>query len=89
MIDLLDQRVHEGARACVKHRASRLGVIDACDAITHANCTVGFRNRLTHEYAKVDDALVRGVIERDLAGLRSETASLLGHLDDAPTDIGD
>ena len=50
---------------------------EAFASITNANRIVGFRNQLTHEYANVDDALVWGVIERDLAGLRSEAASLL------------
>lgn len=53
--------------------------------ITHANRIVGFRNQLTHEYANVDDALVWGVIERDLADLRTEAASLLGELDERPS----
>lgn len=36
-------------------------------------------------HADVDDALVWGVIERDLAGLRAEAAMLLSNLD-GPTD---
>ncbi len=58
-------------------------------SITHANRIVGFRNQLTHEYANVDDALVWGVIQRDLPGLRSQAAAWLRQLDDAPTDSGD
>jgi uncharacterized protein with HEPN domain len=39
---------------------------------------VAFRNILIHGYASVDDRLVWGVVERDLAGLREAVARLLG-----------
>lgn len=38
---------------------------------------VAFRNILVHGYATVDDRLVWGVVERDLAGLRDALARLL------------
>ena len=39
---------------------------------------VAFRNILIHGYATVDDRLVWGVVERDLAGLREILGRLLG-----------
>ena len=39
---------------------------------------VAFRNILIHGYATVDDRLVWGVVERDLAGLQETIARLLG-----------
>ena len=39
---------------------------------------VAFRNILIHGYATVDDRLVWGVVERDLAGLREVIGRLLG-----------
>ena len=39
---------------------------------------VAFRNILIHGYATVDDRLVWGVVERDLAGLQEAIARLLG-----------
>lgn len=39
---------------------------------------VAFRNILVHGYASVDDRLVWGVVERDLAGLRRNLERLLG-----------
>ena len=39
---------------------------------------VAFRNILIHGYATVDDRLVWGVVERDLAGLQGAIARLLG-----------
>ena len=41
-------------------------------------CIVAFRNILIHGYATVDDRLVWGVVERDLAGLQEAIARLLG-----------
>jgi uncharacterized protein with HEPN domain len=38
---------------------------------------VAFRNILVHGYATVDNRLVWGVVERDLAGLRDALARLL------------
>jgi uncharacterized protein with HEPN domain len=39
---------------------------------------VGFRNVLVHGYTGVDDKLVWGVIERDLAPLMAALTDLLG-----------
>lgn len=39
---------------------------------------VAFRNVLIHAYTDIDDALVWGAIQRDLPGLRSLVARLLG-----------
>ena len=39
---------------------------------------VAFRNILIHGYATVDDRLVWGVVERDLAGLREILGRLVG-----------
>ena len=39
---------------------------------------VAFRNVLVHGYATVDDRLVWGVVERDLAGLREILGRLVG-----------
>lgn len=55
-------------------------------AVTNANRIVDFRNQLTHEYANVSDALVWGVIEGDLALLRSEVGAILRGLIEAIDD---
>jgi uncharacterized protein with HEPN domain len=39
---------------------------------------VDFRNQLTHEYPKIDDALVWAIIQREVPLLRQESAELLG-----------
>jgi uncharacterized protein with HEPN domain len=46
-------------------------------AITRARRVVNFRNRLTHEYATVDDALVWAIVEHDVPLLRRECAAFL------------
>lgn len=50
---------------------------EAFDAITRARRIVDFRNRLTHEYATVDDALVWAIVEHDVPMLRRECAALI------------
>ena len=42
--------------------------------ITKARRIVDFRNRLTHQYPTVDDAIVWAIIERDVPVLRRECA---------------
>ena len=50
---------------------------EAFDAITRARRIVDFRNRLTHEYPTVDDALVWAIVEHDVPVLRRECAALI------------
>jgi uncharacterized protein with HEPN domain len=50
------------------------------DAITHARRIVDFRNQLTHEYPNVNDALVWGIVDRDVPVLRRECAALMDSL---------
>lgn len=47
------------------------------ETITRARRIVDFRNRLTHEYRAVDDALVWAFAERDVPVLRRECAALI------------
>ncbi len=47
-------------------------------AIPDLTRIVAFRNILIHGYATVDDRLVWGVVERDLAGLREIIGRLVG-----------
>lgn len=49
--------------------------------ITDGARIVDFRNQLTHEYVHVNDVLVWGVIERNIATLRSECETILLGLD--------
>ncbi len=55
--------------------------------ITKARRIVDFRNRLTHQYPTVDDAIVWAIIERDVPVLRRECA---GHIQSigSPDDLG-
>jgi uncharacterized protein with HEPN domain len=53
-------------------------------AIPELPRAVAFRNILVHGYASVDDKLVWGVVERDLAGLREALARLLGEAGERP-----
>jgi uncharacterized protein with HEPN domain len=50
---------------------------DLIGRITDARRIVSFRNRLIHGYASVADELVWGVVERNLAILQREVATLL------------
>ncbi|MBM5791831.1 MAG: DUF86 domain-containing protein [Cyanobacteria bacterium M_surface_10_m1_298] len=51
--------------------------------IREAPQIISFRNKLTHEYIKVNNLLVWGVIENDLPGLINECERLLRNLNDA------
>jgi uncharacterized protein with HEPN domain len=46
-------------------------------AITRARRIVEFRNRLTHAYPTVDDALVWAIVETDVPVLRKECAEIM------------
>ena len=41
---------------------------------------ISFRNKLTHEYDRVDDALVWGVIQKSLSPLRATCSALIDSL---------
>lgn len=45
--------------------------------ITRARRIIDFRNRLTHEYPTVDDALVWAILQTDVPVLRRECAELM------------
>lgn len=45
--------------------------------ITHARLIVGFRNRLAHDYAAIDDEAVLRIAQRDVPVLRGEVRALL------------
>lgn len=81
-----DYRVDEMLRSAVERQLCIVG--EALAALRRADPTlaagipeppriVAFRNILVHGYATVDDRLVWGVVERDLAGLRDVLARLL------------
>ena len=63
-------------------RAYLSDIVDVC----RARRIVDFRNRLTHEYPTVDDALVWAIVSRDVALLRKESASLLARPDTEPSE---
>ncbi len=48
--------------------------------ITHARFIVGFRNRLAHEYAAIDDEAVLRIAQHDVPVLRDEVRSLLSEI---------
>lgn len=50
---------------------------DLAARITHARLIVGFRNRLVHAYAAIDDEAVLRIAERDVPVLRDEVRVLL------------
>ena len=50
---------------------------DIFEGITRARRIVAFRNRLTHEYPSVDDALVWAIIEADVPVLGRECAEII------------
>ena len=56
---------------------------DIFESITNARRIVDFRNRLTHEYATIDDELVWALAKADLAVLGRECAALFSQLDSA------
>lgn len=45
--------------------------------ITHARLIVGFRNRLVHDYAAIDDEAVFRIAQHDVAALRADCENLL------------
>ena len=53
----------------------------AFQRITDGPRIIEFRNQLTHVYVHVNDAVVWGVIERNLTMLRSDCAALLSELE--------
>lgn len=59
---------------------ARIARLDAATSqrITSHPRIIAFRNILVHAYAQVDNRVVWGVIEADLATLASEVAALLG-----------
>ena len=50
---------------------------DLAARITHARLIVGFRNRLAHDYAAIDDEAVLRIAEHDVVVLRDEVRALL------------
>lgn len=81
-----DYRADEMLRSAVKPQLDIVG--EALAALRRADPAlaatipelpriVAFRNVLVHGYAAVDDRLVWGVVERDLAGLRNVLARSL------------
>jgi uncharacterized protein with HEPN domain len=50
---------------------------DFAARITHARLIVGFRNRLAHDYAAIDDEAVLRIAQHDVSVLRDEVRSLL------------
>ena len=48
--------------------------------IDQAPRIISFRNKLTHEYDRVDDALVWGVIQKSLSPLRATCSALIDSL---------
>jgi len=50
---------------------------DVFDKITNARRIVNFRNQLTHEYLRINNQVVLGVIEADLPLLRRQCEDLL------------
>jgi uncharacterized protein with HEPN domain len=49
-------------------------------SIDDAPRIISFRNKLTHEYDRVDDALVWGVIQKSLSPLRAICSDLMDNL---------
>jgi Uncharacterized conserved protein len=64
-----------------------LGRLDAACAsrITHARLIVGFRNRLAHDYASIDDEAVLRIAQHDVAVLRDECRALLAEVSEPGT----
>jgi uncharacterized protein with HEPN domain len=59
-----------------------LGRMDAglASRITHARLIVGFRNRLAHDYASIDDEAVLRIAQHDVPVLRDECRALLSRM---------
>ncbi len=85
----LDHAGYEGSRL-VRSSAEREFIIigeavaalarimpETFGANMRARRIVGLRNRLTHEYATVDDALVWAIVEREVPVIRRECAALI------------
>ena len=53
---------------------------DLASRITHVRLIVGFRNRLAHDYAAIDDEAVLRIAQHDVPGLRDEVRSLLSEI---------
>lgn len=53
---------------------------DVFARIDQAVRIISFRNKLTHEYDRVDDALVWGVIQKSLSPLRATCSALIDNL---------
>lgn len=53
---------------------------DLTSRITHARLIVGFRNRLAHDYAAIDDEAVLRIAQHDAPVLRDEVRSLLSEI---------
>jgi uncharacterized protein with HEPN domain len=53
---------------------------DLFACIDQAERIISFRNKLTHEYDRVDDALVWGVIQKSLFPLRAICSDLIDSL---------
>ncbi len=50
---------------------------DLASRVTHARLIVGFRNRLAHDYAAIDDEAVLRIAQHDVPVLRDEISKLL------------
>ena len=55
-------------------------VVESADAIADAVKGISFRNKLTHDYDRVDDSLVWGVIHKSLPPLRAICSDLIDNL---------
>lgn len=49
-------------------------------SVSHTRMIVGFRNRLAHDYAAIDDEAVFRIAEHDVAPLRAECEALLSQM---------
>jgi uncharacterized protein with HEPN domain len=49
-------------------------------SITHARFIVGFRNRLAHDYASIDDEAVFRIAQHDVGPLQAECETLLARV---------
>jgi len=63
--------IGEGLNQMLRHDPTVAG------QITNWKKIIGFRNRLVHGYATIDDAVVWGVLEENLERLRLEVEHLL------------